>query len=133
MKKLIIMALACMAFFAASAQTGGEGEATVYCEIQCVYYNIFKSDVNVTADFGIATGTGDSEGWICDRSTGKKRSFASPMAALTYMAQFGWEFKSAYTTVRDDKSPRTATHYILTKKLPANHTARDVVGDICWR
>ncbi len=101
----------------------------------CVHYNLFKSDVNALVDFGIANKAKHSNGWIYDTHRDKKTSFASPMSVISYMAKRGWEYKDAILIAQPSnlKTPSNIWHFILTKKLPANYTPEDVIGDIDYR
>ena len=97
--------------------------------------NLFKEDVNALVDFGIAESAKKANGWIYDTDRDKKTSFASPMSVFAYMAKRGWEYKDAIiiTESAGINGKSNVWHFILTKKLPANYTADDVIGDIDYR
>lgn len=103
----------------------------VYCEVMCVQYNLFKADVNALVDFGIADKAKNANGWIYDTDRNKKTSFASPMSVFAYMAKRGWEYKDAI--ILTESTNTNVWHFILTKRLPANYTPEDIIGDIDYR
>ena len=140
MKKVLYILTLCLISICAKAQTTESNELTqVYCEVTCHRYNLFKDDVNALIDFGIAEKAKSVKGWIYDIENNTKYSFASPMSVFAYMARKGWEYKDAFV-VTDEKLSMNAMkgktivwHFILTKKVPINFTAEDVIGDIDYR
>ena len=143
MKKFLLLFSFLVTSFCGFAQSNDvidvpqqEGEfVSVYCEVMCVQYNLFKDDVNALVDFGIAESAKKANGWIYDTDRDKKTSFASPMSVFAYMAKRGWEYKDAIiiTESAGINGKSNVWHFILTKKLPANYTADDVIGDIDYR
>jgi hypothetical protein len=107
----------------------------VYCEVTCYQYNLFKKDVNALVDFGIADKAKEANGWIYNSENNKKYSFASPMSVFAYMAKRGWEYKDAIIVTEQTsmKGNTNVWHFILTKDLPDNYTAEDVIDDIDYR
>lgn len=125
-----------MVSICAKAQTTESNEMMqVYCEVTCYQYNLFKADVNALVDFGIAEKAKYANGWIYNTETDKKYSFASPMSVFAYMARRGWEYKDAIllTETASMKGTTNVWHFILTKKVPTNYTAEDLIGDIDYR
>lgn len=103
----------------------------VYCEVMCVQYNLFKADVNALIDFGIAEKAKYANGWIYDTDRDKKTSFASPMSVFAFMAKRGWEYKDAIVVTESSFGGKANVwHFILTKDMPYDYTAEDVIGDI---
>lgn len=145
MRKLLLLSFVILSF-GCFAQSNGSIDVSqqdktdsdfvnVYCEVMCVQYNLFKADVNALVDFGIANKAKHANGWIYDTDRNKKTSFASPMSVFAYMAKRGWEYKDAII-IPDDEilgGKYNVWHFILTKKLPANYTPEDVIGDIDYR
>lgn len=113
------------------AQEQSKQTVKVYCDVECIVYNISKDDINAIVDFGTAEQGKDSRVWIFNSSNGKKYSFASPMSLLAYMSKHGWNYVDTYivnvSTVLKNR------HFILSKDVPADYTAEDVVGDINYR
>ena len=140
MKKVLFILTLCLISICAKAQTTESNELTqVYCEVTCHRYNLFKDDVNALIDFGIAEKAKSVKGWIYDTENNTKFSFASPMSVFAYMARKGWEYKDAFV-VSDEKLSMNAIKgktidwdFILTKKVPIDFTAEDVIGDIDYR
>lgn len=108
---------------------------SVYCEVICIEYNLFKADVNALVDFGIADKARNAKGWIYDTDRDKRTSFASPMSVIAYMAKRGWEYKDVMIDKQSSESINDSPvwHIILTKRMPVNYTPEDVVGDIDYR
>ena len=140
MKKVLYILTLCLISICAKAQMTEPNELVqVYCEVTCYQYNLFKGDVNALVDFGIAEKAKYANGWIYNTENDKKYSFASPMSVFAYMARKGWEYKDAFV-VSDEKLSMNAIkgktivwHFILTKKVPIDFTAEDVIGDIDYR
>ena len=136
MKKVLFILTLCLISICAKAQTTESNELTqVYCEVTCHRYNLFKDDVNALIDFGIAEKAKYANGWIYNTENNKKYSFASPMSVFAYMARRGWEYKDAIvvTEATTMKGNTNVWHFILTKKVPIDFTAEDVIGDIDYR
>jgi hypothetical protein len=57
------------------------------------------------------------------------------MSVFAYMAKRGWEYKDAIIVTEPSamKGTTNVWHFILTKDLPADYTANDVIGDIDYR
>ena len=138
MKKfLFIIVCLIISFGIANAQVQDSPTTlTVYCEVMCIRYNLFKGDVNAAVDFGIADKAENADGWIYNTETDKKMSFASPMNVLAYMAKNGWEYKDAIITGESGmkgKENQKVWHFILTKKIPIDYTPEDIIGNIDYR
>ena len=136
MKKTFLLAIVCLLTLVASAQSvGTKPMVKVYCTITCSEYNLLKNDVNVKVDFGIAPDAVGAWGWICNRQTNKKMSFASPMSVLNFMAKRGWEYKEMVKNMEKGAGDKMFPqyYYLLEKELPADYTPLDVVGDIYYR
>ena len=143
MKKILSVLVGLLLCLNLSAQTSVESSnpkeerptVKVYCEVMCVQYNLFKADVNALVDFGIADKAKYANGWIYDTDRNKKTSFASPMSVFAFMAKRGWEYKDAIVVTESSSLGGKANvwHFILTKDLPYDYTAADVIGDIDYR
>ncbi|GEM_PF-890656 len=136
MKKLILIFVCVIVTFGfAKAQETSDQTIKVYCEVMCVQYNLFKSDVNAVVDFGLADKAKNANGWIYNTETNKKFSFASPMSVFAYMAKRGWEYKDAIIITESSgmKGSQNVWHFILTKEVPFNYSDEDVIGDIDYR
>lgn len=133
MKRLILLSLIALVSIVASAQGSGERKVKVYCQLQCVGYNLFKEDLNVRADFGLASKAEDSKGWIYNSGNNKKLSFASQMSVLNYFGARGWTFVEKFVVPREDNKNLTDVYYILEKEVPSGFTDKDVLEDIDFR
>lgn len=137
MKKVSTMVVLCMMSIAAIAQTSGEkGTVTVYCDVMCVQYNLFKQDVNALVDFGIAEKGKHANGWIYNSDNNKKYSFASPMSVFSFMSRHGWEYKDTiigHGSVGTSNNDSNVWHFIMSKEVPVDYTPDDVIGDIDYR
>jgi hypothetical protein len=133
MKKLFLSLLLC--FLACAGKLSAQDTVKIYCEVTCYQYNLFKQDVNALVDFGIADKAREANGWIYNTDTNKKYSFASPMSVFAYMAKRGWEYKDAIIVSEPTsmKGHTNVWHFILTKELPMDYSADDVIGDIDYR
>lgn len=114
-----------------SAQDLDKTMMKVYCEVKCVKYNILKDDVNVLVDFGIADKAENAFGWIYDFESNKKKSFASPMSVIAFMAKNGWEYKD--TVIKNKFSDDYYNNYLFFKSMPVDCTPQDIVGTIDYR
>ncbi len=136
MKKLILLLTLCLVSIGVNAQSQNDASQTqVYCEVTCYQYNLFKADVNALVDFGIAEKAKYANGWIYNSENNKRYSFASPMSVFAYMARRGWEYKDAIIVTESStmKGNTNVWHFILTKKVPKDFNADDVIGDIDYR
>lgn len=133
MKKFIFLIVCFLASVAmAHAQECETPIMKIYCDVKCERYNLLKDDVNATVDFGIADKAIDARGWIYNPETNKKMSFASPMNVFAYMAKKGWEYKDAII-INSNSDNIYVWHFILTKEMPVDCTAADIIGDIDYR
>lgn len=57
------------------------------------------------------------------------------MSVFAYMARRGWEYKDAIIVTESStmKGNTNVWHFILTKKVPKDFNADDVIGDIDYR
>lgn len=136
MRKILLFLTLCLVSICVKAQDSESKELVeVYCEVTCYQYNLFKGDVNALVDFGIAEKAKYANGWIYNSENDKKYSFASPMSVFSYMARRGWEYKDAIVITQSltMKGSSHVWHFILTKKVPIDFTAEDVIGDIDYR
>lgn len=133
MKKFIFLTVCFLAGVAmAHAQECETPKMKIYCDVKCERYNLLKDDVNATVDFGSADKAIDARGWIYNPETNKKMSFASPMNVFAYMAKKGWEYKDAII-INSNSDNVYVWHFILTKEMPVDCTAADIIGDIDYR
>lgn len=136
MRKILLFLTLCLVSICVKAQDSESKELVeVYCEVTCYQYNLFKGDVNALVDFGIAEKAKHANGWIYNSENDKKYSFASPMSVFSYMARRGWEYKDAIIITQSAtmKGSSHVWHFILTKKVPIDFMAEDVIGDIDYR
>ena len=136
MKKLLSILLAViLGVGIAIAKNHEQKTIKIYCEITCVQYNLLKDDVNVLIDFGIAEKAKNAKGWIFNKENGKKYSFASRINVLAYMAKRDWEYEDTVIIYDPDKvkEDQSEWHIILSKKVPLDYSAEDVIGDIDYR
>ena len=136
MKKLLSILLAViLGVGIAIAKNHEQKTIKIYCEITCVRYNLLKDDVNVLIDFGIAEKAKNAKGWIFNKENGKKYSFASRINVLAYMAKRDWEYEDTVIIYDPDKvkEDQSEWHIILSKKVPLDYSAEDVIGDIDYR
>lgn len=136
MKKLLSILLAViLGVGIAIAKNHEQKTIKIYCEITCVRYNLLKDDVNVLIDFGIAEKAKNAKGWIFNKENGKKYSFASRINVLAYMAKRGWEYEDTVIIHDPDKvkEDQSEWHLILSKVVPLDYSAEDVIGDIDYR
>ena len=136
MKKLLSILLAViLGVGIAIAKNHEQKTIKIYCEITCVQYNLLKDDVNVLIDFGIAEKAKNAKGWIFNKENGKKYSFASRINVLAYMAKRDGEYEDTVIIYDPDKvkEDQSEWHIILSKKVPLDYSAEDVIGDIDYR
>ena len=136
MKKLLSILLAViLGVGIAIAKNHEQKTIKIYCEITCVQYNLLKDDVNVLIDFGIAEKAKNAKGWTVNKENGKKYSFASRINVLAYMAKRDWEYEDTVIIYDPDKvkEDQSEWHIILSKKVPLDYSAEDVIGDIDYR
>lgn len=136
MKKMLSILLAViLGVGIAIAKNHEQKTIKIYCEITCVQYNLLKDDVNVLIDFGIAEKAKNAKGWIFNKENGKKYSFASRINVLAYMAKRDWEYEDTVIIYDPDKvkEDQNEWHIILSKKVPLDYSAEDVIGDIDYR
>lgn len=136
MKKLLSILLAViLGVGIAIAKNHEQKTIKIYCEITCVRYNLLKDDINVLIDFGIAEKAKNAKGWIFNKENGKKYSFASRINVLAYMAKRGWEYEDTVIIHDPDKvkEDQSEWHLILSKVVPLDYSAEDVIGDIDYR
>ena len=136
MKKLLSILLAViLGVGIAIAKNHEQKTIKIYCEITCVQYNLLKDDVSVLIDFGIAEKAKNAKGWIFNKENGKKYSFASRINVLAYMAKRDWEYEDTVIIYDPDKvkEDQSEWHIILSKKVPLDYSAEDVIGDIDYR
>lgn len=136
MKKTLLLMIICLLAIVANAQSvENTPMVKVYCTITCSEYNLLKNDVNVKVDFGIAPNAVGAWGWIYNRQTNKKMSFASTMSVLNFMAKRGWKYKDMVKDMEQGADGKVfpQDYYLLEKELPADYSPLDVVGDIYYR
>lgn len=137
MKKILSVLIAFIFFTGlTSAQEQKPETTTVFCEVMCERYNILKADVNVYIDFGIAEKGNNSFGWIYNTENDKKYSFPSRMNVLAFLAKRGWRYVDTVIISdpnTDVKDLRNEWHIILSKEVPFDYTAKDVIQDIGYR
>ena len=133
MRRFIFLSLIAFVSIIASAQENTGRKVKVYCQLQCLGYNLFKEDLNVRADFGLASKAEDSKGWIYNSRNKKKLSFASQMSVLNFFGARGWTFVEKFVAPREDNKNLTDVYYILEKELSAGYTDKDVLEDIDFR
>lgn len=133
MRRFIFLSLIAFVSIIASAQENTGRKVKVYCQLQCLGYNLFKEDLNVRADFGLASKAEDSKGWIYNSGNNKKLSFASQMSVLNFFGARGWTFVEKFVVPREDNKNLTDVYYILEKELSAGYTDKDVLEDIDFR
>ena len=133
MRRFIFLSLIAFVSIIASAQENTGRKVKVYCQLQCLGYNLFKEDLNVRADFGLASKAEDSKGWIYNSGNNKKLSFASQMSVLNFFGARGWTFVEKFVAPREDNKNLTGVYYILEKELSAGYTDKDVLEDIDFR